>query len=255
MTITTDNYELYFYQYAEGELDAAGREAVEAFAAQHPELAAELALYDPALKLAEPPMPCPNKECLLHRERLVLPLWRWAAAACVAAVLIGGAWLVWPSPSDGPAAAEVLVAEQHPADTPQLSDPVVETVAPATVQHPSAPSQVAVAKAQPVPAAVRPLPQAEEPEPLPAPALELGTELLAEAQPALVEVGQDTLVIEYIDMVLSPEIEIAQADPDTRLSLGQRYRNLRSRVANTIRDYAYKSYVETRGELLAWVND
>ena len=85
--------------------------------------------------------------------------------------------------------------------------------------------------------------------------MELGTELLAEAQPAPVEAGQDTLVIEYIDMVLSPEIEIAQADPDTRLSLGQRYRNLRSRVANTIRDYAYKSYVETRGELLAWVND
>ena len=51
MTITTDNYELWFYRYCEGELDERERREVEAFAAQHPALAEELSLYDPGLKL------------------------------------------------------------------------------------------------------------------------------------------------------------------------------------------------------------
>ena len=50
MTITSDNYESWFYRYSEGELNAEQRAAVEAFAAQHPDLAEELTLYDPSLK-------------------------------------------------------------------------------------------------------------------------------------------------------------------------------------------------------------
>ena len=56
MTITSDNYESWFYRYSEGELNAEQRAAVEAFAAQHPDLAEELTLYDPSLKL---PPSCP----------------------------------------------------------------------------------------------------------------------------------------------------------------------------------------------------
>lgn len=73
MTITTDNYEEYFYQYCEGELNAEERAAVEAFAAQHPNLAEELSLYDPALKLVESPMPYPDKGGLMRHEAKVVP--------------------------------------------------------------------------------------------------------------------------------------------------------------------------------------
>ena len=97
MIITTDNYEEYFYRYCEGELTAEERAAVEAFAAQHPYLAEELTLYDPALKLEEDPLPYPDKGGLMRHEGKVLPLWRWAAAACVATVMIGGVWLLWPA--------------------------------------------------------------------------------------------------------------------------------------------------------------
>ena len=48
--VTIDNYEYFFYQYAEGLLTEAERADVEAFARQHPDLAEELSLYDPAVK-------------------------------------------------------------------------------------------------------------------------------------------------------------------------------------------------------------
>jgi hypothetical protein len=80
-------------------------------------------------------------------------------------------------------------------------------------------------------------------------------ELLAQADPQPTEAEKDTLVIEYIDVMMFPETEVVQAEPVDTPSLKDRYRNLRSRVSNTIRDYAYKSYAETRGELLAMVNN
>ena len=64
MTITTDNYEYYFYQYAEGQLTEAERIEVEAFLQQHPDLADELSLYDSGLKLEPAPVAFPDKESL-----------------------------------------------------------------------------------------------------------------------------------------------------------------------------------------------
>ena len=97
MTITTDNYELWFYRYCEGELDERERREVESFAAQHPALAEELSLYDPGLKLQAPPMVYADKEHLMHREQRVVPLWRWAVAACLAAA--GGTSHAAPTPA------------------------------------------------------------------------------------------------------------------------------------------------------------
>lgn len=261
MTITTDNYELYFYQYAEGELDAAERAAVEAFAAQHPQLAEELALYDPDLKLAESPMPCPNKESLLHPERRVLPLWRWAAAASVAAVLIGGAWLFWPSQSGEVADPEALMAQWHPVDSSQPSVEMADETVRHSIGEAHAQPSLALAKSQPASVAT-PTAEATLPPVSAAPQEDLQPQtiveepvLLAQTDQLPAEAEKDTVVIEYIDLMMYPEVEVAQAEPAGSPSLIDRYRNLRSRVSNTIRDYAYKSYAETRGELLAMVNN
>ena len=124
MIITTDNYEEYFYRYCEGELTAEELAAVERFAAQHPELAEELSLYDPALILEESPLPYPDKESLMHHEGKVLPLWRLAAAACVSAVLICGVWMMWPNGEP----------TEHTGMVAQMRQPTneVETVLPAS---------------------------------------------------------------------------------------------------------------------------
>ncbi|MBR1833954.1 MAG: hypothetical protein IJ785_00360 [Bacteroidales bacterium] len=116
MTITSDNYEQWFYRYSEGELDAEQRAAVEAFAAQHPDLAEELALYDPSLKL-QPSAPTvyTDKESLLHRQPTVVPLWRWAAAACAVGVMLAGVWFFTPSGEpDSPLVAETHIQQPLP---------------------------------------------------------------------------------------------------------------------------------------------
>ena len=90
--VTIDNYEYFFYQYAEGLLTEAERADVEAFARQHPDLAEELSLYDPAVKAEAPAEVFPDKESLLRHEPVRIPMWRWAAAACVAGLLLVGVW-------------------------------------------------------------------------------------------------------------------------------------------------------------------
>ena len=261
MTITTDNYELYFYRYAEGELNAQERAAVEDFVAQHPQLAEELALYDPQLKISEPPLPYPDKNGLMHHPARVQPLWRWAAAASVAAVLMGGVWLFWPSQSDGVAGSAPLLAQQQPVDTTRPDVEMVEETVRHSAGETAAQPTLAYAKAQPAAVAA---PQAEaalpvvsvpQQEDMPPQTVVEAPELLAQADPQPTEAEKDTLVIEYIDVMMFPETEVVQAEPVGTPSLKDRYRNLRSRVSNTIRDYAYKSYAETRGELLAMVNN
>ena len=49
--IDNNNYELWLLRYAEGELTAVERETVEAWLADHPEAAEELALYSEAPRL------------------------------------------------------------------------------------------------------------------------------------------------------------------------------------------------------------
>lgn len=88
--IDNTNYELWLLRYAEGDLGADERAAVEAWLAGHPEAAAELALYREAPRLerdqsvryvATPLQPAATR-----------PLWpllaRWSAAAAVIAALM-----------------------------------------------------------------------------------------------------------------------------------------------------------------------
>jgi len=253
MIITTDNYEEYFYRYCEGEMTADERAAVEAFIVQHPDLAEELSLYDPTLKLVESPMPYPDKEDLMRHEVKVVPLWRWAAAACVAAVLLGGVWQLWPDASNPTPGTTGAVAQLHPT-TNEIE--LVES----TMQQPKAMSSQAVAPTlkpalQVKPAApindepIEQLPQYEPPttdEPL----------LLADAEPMPAPNQEDTTVIEYIDIIVFPtyqsQVEVVEVAYQPTVS--DRFRAFRSRVSNTIRDYAYQTYSEARGELLTRIN-
>lgn len=249
MTITTDNYEEYFYQYCEGGLTAKERAAVEAFAAQHPELADELSLYDPALKLEESPMSYPDKESLLRHEAKVLLLWRWVAAACVAAVLIGGVWLMRPD-GNVPKQAGMVAQMRQPTPAPQPAEPIVEhqDETPATVVEPAS-------SAAPLPETAAPV-HNEPPEPLPQyepPTIEEPA-LLADAEPMPQQ--EDTMVIEYIETTLFPtyQSQVEVVAVAYQPTVGDRFRAFRSRVSNTVRDYAYQSYSDTRAELLTRIN-
>jgi predicted DCC family thiol-disulfide oxidoreductase YuxK len=80
---------------------------------------------------------------------------------------------------------------------------------------------------------------------------ESGPQLLASAEPVAVEEPTKTLVIEYTDIVLASNVVVEEVNRVEEGKVSIRLRNLRSRVSNTIRDYAYQAYAETRGELLA----
>lgn len=83
--INIDNYEGYLYLYQEGELDKATRDEVELFLQQHPDIREEMeTYYDPTFVVtAEPPA---------GKHHRIVPLWRWAAAACVVFALGYGLW-------------------------------------------------------------------------------------------------------------------------------------------------------------------
>ncbi len=103
--INMDNYEGYLYLYQEGELDSATRTKVERFLLEHPDIREEMeTYYDPTLVVtAEPPA---------HKTRRIVPLWRWAAAACVVFALGYGIWATTSTTigTDN----ESLVAENRP---------------------------------------------------------------------------------------------------------------------------------------------
>ena len=251
MIITTDNYEEYFYHYCEGGLTAEERAAVEAFAAQHPDLAEELSLYDPALKIVELPMPYPDKEGLMRHEAKVVPLWRWAAAACVAAVLLGGVWLLWP---DGGQVEQGAVVAELRHDSLE-ADPIEPML-----QQPKAmPSQAVAPTLKPALQVKPTAPIIDEPiEQLPKyePLTTDEPLLLADAEPVPDPQQEDTTVIEYIDIIVFPtyqsQVEVVEVAYQPTVS--DSFRAFRSRVSNTIRDYAYQTYSEARGELLTRIN-
>ena len=115
--INTDNYELYFFQYQEGMLDESARREVEAFMAQHPDLAEEMALYAEAPVLTAEVAAFPFKESLRRKEAPVL-WWRYAAAA---AVVVGiGATVMLTLPRQEQAAPQPLLAEAESVAMPAL---------------------------------------------------------------------------------------------------------------------------------------
>lgn len=103
--INMDNYEGYLYLYQEGELDSTTRTEVERFLLEHPDIREEMeTYYDPTLVVtAEPPA---------RKTRRIVPLWRWAAAACVVFALGYGIWAT-TSTTVG-TGNESLVAENKP---------------------------------------------------------------------------------------------------------------------------------------------
>jgi hypothetical protein len=103
--INMDNYEGYLYLYQEGELDSTTRTEVERFLLEHPDIREEMeTYYDPTLVVtAEPPA---------RKTHRIVPLWRWAAAACVVFALGYGIWTT-TSTTVG-TGNESLVSENRP---------------------------------------------------------------------------------------------------------------------------------------------
>ena len=99
------NYESYLFLYQEGELDDAERKEVERFLQEHPDIREEMdTYYDPTLVVtAEPPA---------RKTHRIVPLWRWAAAACIVFALGYGIWAT-TSTTIG-TGNESLVAENKP---------------------------------------------------------------------------------------------------------------------------------------------
>lgn len=112
--INMDNYEGYLYLYQEGELDSTTRTEVERFLLEHPDIREEMeTYYDPTLVVtAEPPA---------RKTRRIVPLWRWATAACIIIALGYGIWST-TSTTLG-TGNESLVAENKPIQIqPKTSD-------------------------------------------------------------------------------------------------------------------------------------
>ena len=98
-SINNNNYELWLVRYADGDLTAAEREAVEQWLEGHPEAAEELKLYNEAPRL--------ERDESVHYAAAVpgrvQPLWpavlRWSAAAAVVAALVVPAVRLWQTNS------------------------------------------------------------------------------------------------------------------------------------------------------------
>ncbi|MCR5821437.1 MAG: hypothetical protein K6F85_00770 [Bacteroidales bacterium] len=86
--IDQQKFEEMLNKYADGTLPAGQAAEVEAFMAAHPEL-----LDDPDLRVTTPEAAMPDKASL-KRRAAVSPMWRYAAAACVAAITAAGALLL-----------------------------------------------------------------------------------------------------------------------------------------------------------------
>lgn len=121
--INMDNYEGYLYLYQEGELDSTTRTEVERFLLEHPDIREEMeTYYDPTLVVtAEPPA---------RKTRRIVPLWRWAAAACIVFALGYGIWSTTSTNIE--TGNESLVAENKPIQIqPKTSDaPITDQISP-----------------------------------------------------------------------------------------------------------------------------
>lgn len=206
--VTIDNYEYFFYQYAEGRLTEAERTEVEAFMQQHPDLAEEMSLYDPGMKAEAAAEVFPDKESLLRHEPVRIPMWRWAAAACVAGLLLVGVWQFTARTPQQP-----VVAELSPKAKPAVqNDDSYRQPLPAEVKTDETP----VAMSQPVvrirgKADAEPLPPMIQHEAL------LDEPVLAEAMPTesqRTDAVEPTVII-YTEILLMPEETIAMVEVDT----------------------------------------
>lgn len=124
-TIDNNNYELWLLRYAEDELTAVERETVEAWLADHPEAAEELALYSEAPRLE-------RDETVRYAavpQQSTEPLWpallRWSAAAAVVVALMVPALRMGSMDTlERPAAP--LMAEAGEMDTTEAMEEIPE---------------------------------------------------------------------------------------------------------------------------------
>ena len=144
-TIDNNNYELWLLRYAEGELTAAEREAVETWLASHPEAAEELALYseaprlerDESVRYAAAPQP--------HTQSLWPVLLRWSVAAAVVVVLMMPALRMGTMEPKGSieSVETPLVAEARPL--PAEAQPAPKNIK--AIKKASAPSVASISSA------------------------------------------------------------------------------------------------------------
>lgn len=134
-SINNNNYELWLVRYADGDLTAAERKAVEQWLEGHPEAAEELKLYGEAPRLErDEEVRFASTES--QHSATVRPLWstgwRWAAAAAVALLLLTPAVLHFVRPQATP--VQVASVEQGGAN---MLPAVVDTAeAPAAAVRP-----------------------------------------------------------------------------------------------------------------------
>ncbi len=126
-TIDSNNYELWLLRYAEGELNAEERAAVDTWLESHPEAAEELALYGEAPKLERDE----DVRYGTEPQRYTAPLWprmlRCGAAAAVVIVLMTPAMRMETMER---MVAATAVAENRTEDMLQHSAEKVETAMP-----------------------------------------------------------------------------------------------------------------------------
>ncbi len=150
--ITLDNWEEYAILRADGELDAAGQAALEAFLSAHPELADEARLYDAMKMEPDETVVFAGKENLLKPEPRVIRIDArrvvWAVAAGVA--LLVGATVLLRNGETGTGASGGAVASRvklNPATSPASAlQPAVPVVGKVSGQVVAASTQPSVAK-------------------------------------------------------------------------------------------------------------
>ncbi len=99
--ITADNYESFFLLYADNELPAEQRAAVERFVKEHPAKKQEWVLLQHTRLKADELIMCPDKESLYNigkRPSRIIPF-AWIRVAAAAAVIITGG-LLWMKPGN-----------------------------------------------------------------------------------------------------------------------------------------------------------
>ena len=125
-SINDKNYELWLVRYADGELTAAEREAVEQWLEGHPEAAEELALYTDAPRLECDESVQYNATVPGRVQSLWPAVLRWSAAAAVVALLTVPAIRLL-TPQEAP----VQVASLPPTLPPVVAEPDSAAVKPA----------------------------------------------------------------------------------------------------------------------------
>jgi len=140
MKITTENYELYLFRYAEGLLSDDEHREVEAFLDAHPDIREEFALYDPTLTVAGlPKMEYPDKAKLKHHVVLSWNVLRYAAAV----LLLAGVATFFMLHNNGSAPDSQTIVAQNQTDS-TAPQPLQDTTqdAETTKQPQTAPAPV-----------------------------------------------------------------------------------------------------------------